>query len=82
MLEAGVRDDGVEPTEPLQRRVDHRAVSVTCRQVAVWEVDAVHGPAVALELFDDRRTDAAGCTRDERCSQANGPQRTTLAAHV
>ncbi len=82
VLKAGVRDDRVEAAESLESRVDDAPVSLTSCQVAVVDVDAVHRPAVALETFDDRRADAAGRTRDQGCLQANGPQRTTLAAHV
>ena len=55
VLEAGVRDDRVEPAEALERRVDDDAVPLARRQVGVVDVDAVHRPAVRLEPLDDAR---------------------------
>ena len=82
VLEAGVRDDRVEPAEALERRVDDHAVAFARRQVRVGEVDAVHRPVVPLQPLDDRRADAACRARDERDLHAIGPHRTTLAAQV
>ena len=67
VLEAGVRDDGVErAVEALERRVDDRAVAFARREIAVREVDARAPPAVCLEPLRDRRADAARGARDER----------------
>ena len=66
VLEARVGDDSVEPAEALERRGDDGAVAFPCREIRVGDVDAVHGPAVVLELRDDRRADPAGGTGDER----------------
>ena len=66
MLEAGVRDDGVEPpVEPRERRVHDRAIALARREVAVLDVDRVHVPAVGGEAFRDRRADPARGARDE-----------------
>ena len=65
VLEAGVRHHGVEAAEPLERCVDHSAVPLTCREVAVVDVDPVDRPAVRFKLADDRRADPAGRAGDE-----------------
>ena len=82
MLEAGVRDDRVEPSETLERRVHHVPVALARGEVRVVDVDAVHRPAVHLEPLDDGAADPSGRARHERRFHANGPQRMTLAAHV
>ena len=41
MLETGVRDHGIETTEPLERRVDDRTIALARREVAVVDVDGV-----------------------------------------
>jgi hypothetical protein len=66
VLHAGVRDHGVQAAEALERRVDDRAVPLARREVRVCDVDAVHRPAVRLELRDDRGADPAEGTGDER----------------
>ena len=85
MLEAGVRDHGVEPAETLDGRVDGRAVPLARRQVGGEgvsrpvrvgsEVDGQHLPAVADEPPCDRPPDPAGRAGDER-NLAHGPPRT------
>jgi hypothetical protein len=66
VLEAGARDDRVEPAaEPLQRRVDNCAVPLARREVAVGEVDAVDTPAVRAEALGDRPADPTGRAGDE-----------------
>jgi hypothetical protein len=83
VLEAGVRNDGVDPAEALERGVDDEAIACTGRQICVREVDAVHRPAVRLEPLDDRAADPAGRAGDQRNLHAGcGPQRRTLAAQV
>jgi hypothetical protein len=79
VLEPGVRDDRVEPAITLERRIDDRAVPLMRGQIAVREVDCVHGPAVALEPLDHRTADPAGRAGDEGRLH---PQRMTVAAHV
>ena len=60
VLEAGVRDHGVEPAvEALERRVDDGAVALARRQVGVVDVDGVHGPAVGGQALGDGGADAA-----------------------
>jgi hypothetical protein len=66
VLEAGVGDDRVEASEPRERGIDDRAVSLARRQVAVGDVDAVHQPGVRFEPGDDGRADPAGGAGDER----------------
>jgi hypothetical protein len=66
VLEAGVRDDRVEPSVRRKRFVDDRAVPLARRQIGVVDVDAVCRPAVRLEPPDDRRADAPTRTGDER----------------
>ena len=89
MLEARVRDDRVEPAEPLERSLDDGAVPLRCAQVCIRDVDAVDGPAGRLEPRDDGRSDPAGGAGDQRDARRfvrhwglTGPQRTTVAAHV
>ncbi len=60
VLEAGVRDDRVEPAvEPLERGVDDGTIPGARRQVRVVDVDAVDEPPVVGEPLDDRGADAA-----------------------
>ena len=67
MLEAGVRDDGVEAAvETFERCGDDGLVALTGREIAVLEVDGVHLPAVRAEARRDRRADAARGAGDER----------------
>src|SRR5207247_11306844 len=66
VLEARIRDDGVEPAEALEGGADNRAVALARRQVGVGHVDAVHRPPVGFEPGDDRYADPAGRAGDER----------------
>ena len=67
MLEAGVRDDGVErAVEALERRVDDGAVALARREIAVLDVDGVHLQPSAREALRDRGADAARGAGDER----------------
>ena len=85
MLEAGVRDERVEPAEARERGLDRRAVPVTrgevgrervSRPVGVGsQVDGEHVPAVADEALRDGAPDPAGGSGDER-DLAHGPPRT------
>ena len=75
VLEARVRDDGVEPAEPLERGVDRGAVPVAGREVGLErlarpigvrrDVDGEHVPAVADQPLRDRTADPAGRAGDE-----------------
>jgi hypothetical protein len=75
MLETGVRDDGVEPPEALERGLDSRAISLPRRQVGFerfaragvvgLEVDGEYERAVAVEALRDRAPDPAGRARDD-----------------
>jgi hypothetical protein len=82
VLEAGIRNDRVQPPEALQSRSHDKAIPVARRQVCILDVDAVHRPAVCLEPLDQRGSDSTCRARHERGLHANGPQRMTLAAHV
>ena len=66
VLEAGVRDDRVEPAVRGECVVDDLPVAVARRQVGVVDVDPVHRPAVRLEPLDDRGADPAARAGDER----------------
>jgi hypothetical protein len=69
VLEAGVRDDGVEPpVEARERGVDDDLVAFWRRQVAVVDVDGMHAPAVGGETVRDRGADSAGGAGDENTS--------------
>ena len=77
MLEAGVRDDRVEPAEALDGRVDGGPVALARREVggdgspgpAVGrEVDRQHLPPVGDEPLRDRAADAARGAGDERAA--------------
>ena len=66
VLEARVGHNGVEAAESLERGGDDGAIAFPRREICVGDVDAVHGPAVVLELRDDRCADPAGGAGDER----------------
>ena len=86
MLEAGVRDDRVEPAEALDRGVNGRAVAVARREVGGErlararpvrrEIDREHLPPVGDEPLRDRTADAARGTGHERPASGHGPPRT------
>jgi hypothetical protein len=75
MLEAGIRHDGVKPSEALERRLNGGAVSLPRRQVGRkrlaragligLEIDRKHPCAVALEPLCDRAPNAARRPRDD-----------------
>ena len=66
MLKPGVRDEGVQPSEAGDCRFHDGAISLTGREVAVLDIDAVHLPPVGLEPLDDRSADAAAGAGDKR----------------
>ena len=85
VLEAGVRDEGIEPAEALERGLDRRAVPLArgqvggervARPVGVGgDVDGEHVPPVGDETLRYGAPDPAGRTGDER-DLGQGPPRT------
>ena len=86
VLEPRIRDDCIDPTEALDRRVDGGPVSLPRRQIRGepvtgpgrigLEVDGEHVPAVRHEPLGDRATDPARRAGDERPFARHGPPRT------
>ena len=82
MLEAGIRDHGVELPVALERALDDGAVARRGRQVGVGDVDAVHRPAVLGQPRHDRGSDPAGGPRDERGAHQLTKRNTCSATHT
>ena len=82
MLEAGIRDDGVELPVTLERGVDDGAVARRGRQVGILDVDAVHRPAVLGQARHDRGSDPAGGPRNERDAHQLTKRNTCSATHT
>src|SRR5579872_7099382 len=68
MLEAGVGDDRVQASEPVDGGAHNGAVAGPGAEVGVGEVDAVYAPALGLEPLDHRCADPAGGAGHERSS--------------
>ena len=85
VLESGVRNEGVEAAEALERCVDRGPVALAGREVrgerlaraarVGLEVDGQHVPAVGDETLGDRAADPARRAGDER-GLGQGPPRT------
>ncbi len=86
VLEAGIRDERVDPAEKLDRRLDGCPVSLARREVGCERlartiriglaVDGEDPPAIRDEALGDRPADPARGTGDERALRRHGPPRT------